>query len=277
MLNSKVKVISNYLNKTMRPATISFQKDYFQEKVIGKVNKYDRTVLSNPLFTIYHNQNDILNFTYKNVPNLDITQYVLPFKYGLDKKEDDNFVSYSTKGQIPIRWLYMIKDFHFKESIIEPDENIDYYPLLKELPKNTFNKIINDTLTPKSKFGFKVTNYPEIELKEGWYLKKIWGTYNKSFTQYTSKILEECGKFESLKPVINKSYDILFKDEGGINILTEDMYEFIKYCHTVEPYRVNDNSLIGTNSYYSNKNVTTEELICLYLALKELGVEVEII
>jgi len=277
-----LRTVSQYLNKTMQPARITFTKEYFKKEILGNPNNKRNNILSNPLFKINYNaKNNLINFKHYKNPNISIVNYVLPFKFGIHLEETSDLVSFSTNGLIPIRWLYMIRDFHWKYSMIEPLDKIDFMPLLNDLPQITFNKIISDTLIQDT-IGFKVINNinikDQLNIKNTTYPDTYWGTYNGVMTPYTKYILDECSKFESLKPLynLNSSYDSLYANRGGIEIKTDAIYEFMKFNHSMPCMGFIKNECGGHDTYNTDKDVTREELICLYLALKELGVNVEI-
>lgn len=275
-----LKRTSYYLNKTLQPGRLIFSKNNLLIDSKSIKNSTNKLILTNPMFDIYYNPIDnLINFNHNKLPNISIAEYLFPYNYGMKLKDlsNDN-IAFETNGLIPYRWLQMIKDFHWKDSQIELLNEIDFIPLLKELPKNTFDKIIKDSKSNQSKFGFKVRNSNEKKITGGWYHynieypKNYWGTYDGKFTPYTKKILKKCNEFTSLQSK-NNAYEPLYASEGGIEIYTNEQKIFLEFIRSLTGSYINECK--GYNDYHTSKNINIEELACLYLALKDQGVPVK--
>jgi len=271
-----LKQMSNYLSKTLRPAKITFNRTRLFEK---KYQEYGIDYqIHNPLFQMrYFENSNIIIFDHYNLPNISIAEYIIPPNFGYNiENENKDFVSFSTNGLIPTRWLYMIKDFHWEESDIELLPEINFEEKLKEIPEITFKKILSESRKKNSSMSFQVIN----DDKGNWYRNnktypdEYWATFDGKFTPYTEKVLEECKNFESLKSN-NFPYRTLFACEGGIEIFTDEQKTYLDFTHSFPFAGSIRNEIKGKNKYRTGKDVNCEELTCLFLALKKLGVNVE--
>lgn len=190
-----LKNTAHYLKKTLKPGRIIFKKEHL--KNIGDKN-FDSPyhnpglLLTNPLFNIYNVfKGKSLYFDYKNLPNISIVKYLLPYNYVLKLQEISNDeLMFETNGLIPYRTLKMIKDFHWKDCHVEPSYEINFDSALEALPTTTLKRIVYDAIYNQVNFGFKVSNSNEEKLKDQDYPDNYWGTFNCKFTPYTEKILK---------------------------------------------------------------------------------------
>ena len=285
MLKREISYISNYLNKTLKPGQITFNSKILKKELDKDYRRIP--IAENPLFQVYYYEykeenKKVIIFEHKDLPNINISHYLIPKKYEYELDINNDTTSFRTTGKIPYRWLLMLKDFHWKDSNVIPLEEIDFEPLLKEIPNQAFNNIMNSSKSSSS-LSIKVNNPNDSKnlgrLKnQKDYPVNYWETFDGYFTPYTKEILEQCNKYECLKPIKGHSnpYKRLYAAEGGIEIFTEEIEHYLKFNHSF-PYSGSvRNECKGRSTYRTSKDVNIEELTCLYLALKDLDVDVEL-
>lgn len=268
--------VANYLSKSLKISKITFNKSHIISK---KKNPYNEThLINNPLFTIMCpniNSTDKSKFEniyidFKDLENTFIAKHLIKYDYNLKIQHvDEDRCSFQTNGIIPQRWLYIIKDFYWKDAIVEEYESIDYKPLLQNIPCITMEQIMYNSLKTKQYYSFSVITADD-EIQK-------WKTSNAYFSEYTQSILDKCIKYESLtnishRNVREKPYRKLHTSEGGIEIINEYIKNYINYnwsrCGSIR------NEVTGLDQYSTVRDVNLEELLCLHLALVDNNVSV---
>lgn len=260
-------VIGQYLSTSLKPGKIIFNKQYAVK------NEYFDPLIENALFTVNYceiNNNDdiikkIIFFRYKDLENIYIAKHLINYSDEFELKEFDNDNYYfETTGIIPLRWLYIIKDFYWKHSEIQELTGINYTELLQKIPEITLKQILINSRTTKKGYCFQVLNLDET---------KIWQTLDGELSEYTKKIFESCNSYLSLKNYNEGNcYQKLYKAQGGVEIFNEFNKNYIKFNHNYFYSGSCRNELKGKNKYYTGKDVNLEEILCFYLVLQDKGV-----
>ena len=261
-------VIGQYLSTSLKPGKIIFNKQYAVN------NEYFEPLIENALFTINYceiNNNDnsikkkIICFRYKDLENIFIAKHLMDCSNEFELKEfdDDNYY-FETTGIIPLRWLYMIKDFYWKHSEIQELTEINYSELLQKIPEIALNQILLNSWKTKKTYCFQVINLDE---------SKLWQTLNGEFSEYTKKIIKSCNSYLSLRNNDTRdSYQRLFAYEGGVEIFNNYIKDYIKFNHNYFYSGSFRNEMKGKTNYRTGKDINLEEILCFYLALKDKGV-----
>lgn len=197
--------------------------------------------------------------------NTFIMKHLINVTYEMELKvyDDDNYY-FETTGLIPLRWLYMIKDFYWIHSKIEELPEINYLDLLTQIPQITLNQILMNSKRTKKQYNFKVINSDD---------SKKWQTLNGQFSEYTKNILKSCNSFMSLQNTDNfNCYRELYAYEGGVLIQNKFLDDYLKFNHNYSYAGCYRNEMKGHDSYCTGKDVNHEEILCFYLALKNKGV-----
>lgn len=298
MYSHNIKAISEYLVKRLQPVKFTFDKKY--------ITKHNYNIaISNSLFEmiIFSKNNEYeLSILHKDTECTFIANHLVPNTTNIFKvQQDGDRLNIITNGLIPTRWFYMINDFYWKDSTVEllpfindseqeteertffmindflwKDSKVvlvletiaaNYFEKeLSKIPNNTLNRIIqNSKKMEHEKYNFSVIN-------------EKFQTENGYFSEMAQKVLDSCVKYNSLKNSSSsgKPYDVLFACEGGIYITNDFINDYIKYKLATTPYHGSvRNEVKGLNTYQTGKNITHEELLCLYLALRDQNIELK--
>lgn len=260
--------INRYLSKTLRPARVIMPKKLFSDDELLSNKLLKNT--DNPLFQLsyYSDKNKIKFNHFAEIPNTYIASELLPNLDGFEIKELSNEkIYFETDGTIPLRWIYMIKDFYCNEIEIENKHNINFEPFLRNLSKQSIDELLYKSIKQSlyASFSFKVINNEK---------EQYWITDKFSFSPYSYKKLSQCNNFLSLKS-LNQPYVPTLSKGGGIEIYTEEQLAYSEFIHSVFMKKLYFNKIKGHNYYSNNIGVNKEEVICLFLALKSLGLNVK--
>lgn len=260
-----LKIIADYLSTSLKKGKIIFNKQYLKQS-----EDYE-PLIKNSLFSInyreYENEEKkikkTLYFNFDDLENTFIAKHCIKCNNEIEVLDYDTDNCYfETNGIIPFRWLLMIKDFYWKESnVVELDE-VNFNELLNDMPKIALDQILINSRKTKVNCQIKI-NSDENHL---------WYTLDGKFSEYTNTILKDCNSYLSLCPTSNNNYKILYACEGGIEIFNKFIMDYIKFNHNYSFSGSVRNELKGKDSYHTGKDVNHEELLCLYLALKDKGV-----
>jgi len=269
-----IKIISDYLSKSLQKGRLIFNKQY-----INTATEFDKLLIENNLFRVYYNKNEciedqiikikeFLYFSYNDIENTFISKHFIKDNSEYNILEYDEYNYYiDTQGSIPYRWLLMIKDFYWKNSTVEKLEKNDYLELINKLPQITFEQILNNShrIKSQSQYYFEINSINK---------DKEWFTIDGKFSPYAKLILENLNNYSSLKSNSKNNYKPLYAYEGGILIENKFIADYTKFNHNY-PYSGSiRNEVKGNKLYRTGKDVINEELLCLYLALKDNNVMV---
>jgi hypothetical protein len=272
--------ITNYLTNSLRRGKIYFPITYLENypKTVREV----QTVISNPLFELkykcYSNLEPCIYFKHKNTPNTNIIKFLFDFEhddyYIPVKQEDNKTLSFETSGAYPIRWLYMLKDFHFPEASIELKEPLELEKIVNSIPNVTLKEIVYQSLNKQSSFGFEVINQGKKSCN--WYRdeigpdEKIWYTGDGKLSPYTKSILKKASELSSFKgsSLSKVFFDTVFSAQGGLVIQNEFIEDYVNFYRDYIRGSIYF-EISGRTQYYSQKEINGEELVCLYLAIKK--------
>jgi len=214
-----------------------------------KVKFYDTSnyKYSNELFTI-DIENDILYF-FDN--KLSIASRVFSFFV------DENVIQFKlinneldTKGLIPIRFFWMIKDF-YKDCEINIYESSHKYfhNKLEKVPEYLLGNILNNCL---------IKDIKTLSIEDD-----RWDTSTK-LNDFVVKFNENCKNYYSFGCYSKTPFSYVYLTEGGLNL------HYLTRLPSKIGCRYYD--LTGINSY-SNRHVHFEELVCIKEALKHQKIE----
>lgn len=164
--------------------------------------------------------------------------------------ESTGDVSIITDGSIPVRWFHMIKDFYWPEAQVEFGRSIDFTSEISKLSDISLNDVIHIS-RDNNRGHFFVDDAEWVTLR------------------YRVAKLKECEKFSCLENISNMPY--ITNSWGAIRVTTNASVDYNNYIY---PYRAVDIVCggIGEKSYYTSPTVNIEELVCLNLSLKNVGV-----
>jgi hypothetical protein len=181
---------------------------------------------------------------------------------------DDDYIL-ETKSCIPLRWLYIFKDFFepaYENGIVSMKETPEWYPMLKKLEPVKLRELIYNV---ESISGyFKVFKGPD---------GKYWETSNiylKDWSPISKWVISETGSFECLGGS-QYGYRQLPSPEGGLIIDNPYVRIWMNFQHRIKnesggsyrPY------CKGYQSYSTGKDITMEELRIMYMIFEKLGCE----
>lgn len=261
--------IGQYLSVSLKPAKFIFNKQYAVN------NEYYESLITNPLFNINYREinNDdgsikkIIFFKYKDLENTFIAKHLIKYSDEFELKEFDydNYY-FETTGIIPLRWLYIIKDFYWKHSEIQELSEINYIEILNKIPEIALNQILINSWKTKNHYHFEVLNLDKTNK---------WQTLDGKFSKYTNDILTSCNSYLSLKNYVDGDcYKKLFAAEGGVEIFNKFIKDYMNFNHNYFYCGSYRNEMKGNDKYHTGKDVNLEEILCFYLALKDKGVYV---
>lgn len=263
-----LKIIGDYLSTSLKKGKIIFNKQHLKQ------NEYYEPLIKNSLFRISYREHKTneqkikksLWFDFDDLENTFIAKHLIKHNNELEVFEyDADNCYYETNGIIPFRWLLMVKDFYWKESTVVELDKINFNELLNEIPQIPLDEILTNSRKTKIDCRIKI-NSDESHL---------WYTLDGKFSEYTNTILKSCNSYLSLSPTAVNNYKTLYACEGGIEIFNKFVMDYVKFNHNYSYSGSVRNELKGKDSYHTGKDVNHEELLCLYLALKDKGVSVE--
>jgi len=216
------------------------------------------------------------------------------------EQKDDKYIL-DTKGKIPTRYVYMLKDFYFKDNAVIDYEskvnNTEKYwrSIVSRCPRTLLELCIEGSFySTQNKYKIKVLHGPSHFKDRTWYTKN--GDLSKAAEKFMnkSKTLYSLGNIDQ-NAEIKFGYDKLFVVEGGINMdyaknlpwysimLPHIRFEFTYWSGLQFRF---DRSAIssyvhlhtrGHDTYDQRGNLSTEEIVVLYEFLKSEGADVQVI
>lgn len=224
--------IAKYLNKTFPRVCVKFPKNC--KTIKNKLFKID-------FYNNKHGEYIIINKMDGYQHSREILKYI-------EKKRDCFYLEKNKliTNQIPLRWFYIIKDFHEPELEIEIIDYIDYSEI------NKLNNLTIDIILEKA----TRERYCSIEINE-----PEWKTGDGKLSKLTEEFFNYSKTLNSLN---HEPYEIYFACEGGFmmdNIFTRNFTQLIPRPHKVD--------LRGKREYTNKHCITQEDMIIFHLALKQ--------
>lgn len=278
----KRESIRDYLMQTMECKKVIFDK------------KYLNCEIENELFSLTFNPcygTNKVTFKYHRKPhNINIMEHLLEIDYNghfnsiYHRKNEDQYDKegkeehyFITNGLTPIRYLFMIKDFFWKDIRIEDCERSikETLDMLDYTPDRVLYNII------------KLKN-SEILRKEHAFLKVLhpeWETQDMRFNELSKHVLYKSSNYLSIrnskkgnynehyKHLEHQGYGVFAAAEGGICFRSD--FQLINNRFYMSNGLRCYNYAKGSTTY-TNKHNNVEELYCLYLMLKDNEIPVEI-
>jgi len=265
--SSKSFVFSNinfYLNKSLSKCKVILPKEIIKNKNKNK----DVVLASNELFNVVNYDNKLLFNTKIKMENITISNKLLkqdPY-LKLKNHDKDNY-SFETNNQIPLRWIYMLRDFYYPNIQIQNlNESVDYEKILYSQNENLIKYMLTGVFNQKELYGFVVHD-------------NRWKTLNNKFSKFTENILLGASKFDSIskqnalqKCYGTKLYEPICLVEGGIQFNNEYVQDYIHFTYYYTQYcKINfvNNEIKNNMFYLTNKYINIEELLCLKLLLQK--------
>jgi hypothetical protein len=261
-------IAARYLSAVLQRGRLTMSLDAW--KLLRYPNLY-----RNPLFraAFYSDSDDPCVGIFSNhnvVPALNMVallekkEILFPL-YHDDTYHGEKLYPLDTQGNFPLRWLYMIDDFHisakFQAEITEVGTAEDAVPhytgLLEGLPIYTRNAVMFDKAFEIVYDMSLVINDPE------------WDTSGCQFSSFTKQVLDNCMTYGSTG---RKLYTPLRASQPGLEIPRHRyMEEWLAHRRSVVdilPYR---NEFKGHHIYTAGGDVTLEELVVLSECIRVSG------
>lgn len=260
-------VAARYLSAVLQRGRITISLDAW--KHLRYPNLY-----RNPLFraAFYGNGGDPCAGIFSNrtvVPALNMAgllekkEVLFPLHHD-EYHHGEKLYTLDTQGNVPLRWLYMLDDFHlapeFHSEITEVGTAEDAVPhytrLLEKLPAYTRNAVMFEKAFELVYDMRLVINDPE------------WDTGNGQFSSFTKQVLDNCMTHGSTGRRLYKPCE----SQPGLEIPRHRYMEewLAQRRHVVDilPFR---NEFRGHNTYTAGGDVTLEELVVLSECIRVAG------
>jgi len=269
-------ILCIFLNESFKPIRITFPA--------GMNVNYE-----NSIFKCTRNQNRMFfKQTEIETPAIYMAKFLdkVCGEYELEKKDDMYILD--TKGEIPTRYVHMLKDFYFKNSA-----TIDYESIVKSNTVRYWRGIVSNctifALDRCIKGAIKVANSAyKIRVYEGppYFKDRLWCTKNGDISKTAeefmcrSKTLYSLGNIDQ-KSEIKFGYDKLCKTSGGISMEYAkhlQLDEFISHLVEYKCFVRLDSSLEvrGHDTYDRLNDLSVEEIVILHEFLKSEGANVKV-
>jgi hypothetical protein len=172
--------------------------------------------------------------------------------------------SLETKSYIPLRWLWIMKDFHSpatETALIQPKEYPDFHSRIRSMNPLIFRELIQNLSSING--YFKVFSGHE---GKNWETSNI---YVKDWSAFSKWVMYESNHFYSL----GSGYRQLPSQEGGIILDNPFVRLWMNFHHRVrnETGGTHRPYCKGTHCYSTSKDITMEELRIMYMIFEKLG------
>ena len=258
--------IDYYLNKTLRPCYFAIPIKTFETT--------KEKLLTNELFEVQKDNTNIIIKDKIKLENIELNKYLNPTSNVLKPyKCDKNYYYYETKNQIPIRWIYMIRNFYYPDIVIKKaNYYVNYIDILNSKENEYYNELFLDQIFNKEYKNY----YFNID-------DKRWNIANITFIK---KILDLSKNYKSLNKQtqnqINNNKPILDINKKNLKIMFNNSYYYDYYLFKkYNNYLVNEtnnyflNNYICDKIYDPNKKILcVEEQVCLKLFLEKHNINV---
>jgi hypothetical protein len=281
MLSETQKVIATFLSESFKPARLTFPKN---------VNNNYKNAIFSCTITESHDM-CFFDVTIKT-PYVFMAKILDTVCYEFKLVLEDDMYILDTKGLLPIRYIYMLKDFCFKETgIIDYNSDVTYEDIIKKwndiinpCPLNILKNIALYSLNiaENQSYDITVNRGPSYFNDRTWYTKDYCTSECATEFMNRSKALYSLGNIEPYQK-IKFCYEKLDAAEGGINMdyaIFQPWYNVRYHIHTnfkSNTYFCPYTDVRGHNSYHRRQCLPVEELIILYEFLKSEGADVEVI
>lgn len=281
-------VVTTFLHKSFKPVRIIFPKNteiYYKNAIFGcwsqdgSVHFYDTQIKTPAVYMV-----KILD----SVQN----DFILEEKYGMHILD--------TLGKIPTRYVYMLKDFFFKDlgtidynSKVNYDDTIKYWEnVVFQCPLKILKNIVLeafDNVAEGQSYKIKVFNGPPYFEDRTWYTKdRNHSKTAEAFIDKSNKLYSLGYTPEDTDPLAHYKYryNQLGAAEGGIKMTYagylpwQPVRSHVRYgpfqwknYHSSCGYL----DTRGHDTYDQRKDLSVEEIVVLYEFLKREGADVRVL
>ena len=291
----------NYNNKLFI-AEITPNKQYISHYTSEKLKENSGIIFTSPYFHSIHTANKMVSQPAIFIARIIDEEFCSVF-HSLDvySKNDDDIITFNTKGRIPNRWIRMLHDFYFVNSSIEEGEiSTEFWDKkIQSIPDIVLKSILNISKQMMNvNMNIKVNKAPLYTKNETknidffWSSKtkmseddinksiknRIWKTENGSVSPAVRVFIERCKNYKSY---YGGEYSLLFAYEGGLEFsYFRDMpwFSIRSLLESYSSYSSNYYAEIRGHDNYSSsmKYVPTEEMVILEEALKKEGADITV-
>jgi len=277
--------IATFLHKTFTPVRLIFPK------IIKCKRVYDNALFHSSIYQSAHFGKGFIE-----TPGMYMAKILGDTKNDtfFVLKENTNAFILDTMGQIPARYVYMLKDFVFKnEAQVDFNsdkkicENEEYWKnCVSECPDNILKKLATETLhlAERQTYKIKVHDGPPYFKINEWYTYDQDASlaaqqfFNKSSTLYSIGNIDPRNEYNKHK------YHQLSAAGGGIsmtyanNLPWQTLRKYIhQYSNGVLFSSGGYTDTRGWNTYDQRKDLSVEEIVILHEFLKAEGAKVELL
>ena len=237
--------IKDYINTTMKNVDVIIPEKYIDQTLT--------TELFTIKFDVHHYTKQVIFEPIIKTENMMLAAMVTDNHIYYLKLLDDGSYIFETSGRIPVRWMYIIKDFFWKDITIKDSE----YKLYDVNIFDNIPYIVCKNISKLSKYSFALFSVDD----------ERWLVSDTFMNDFTKSILNTSHDYLSCKnEKSSRAYTPFPAAEGGIGFSNDYIYSYTRFCGYMGTRRYNYAK--GSTKFSSNHN-NVEDLYCLYLLLKE--------
>jgi hypothetical protein len=271
--------VSEFLCDSYKPVRLIFSKDVYKYGVNyqNAIFEYCINLHANKM---YFKKGPI------EIPATIISKYlsdpVTELKF--EDYDEDHYVV-DTEGKIPIRYIFMLKDFYFKNrGTIDYNSKVDYM-----VSKKTWTERVDlchiDILKRFVRSGLDVAedtqNYQiHVVSAPPYTSNRVWSTENHHWSPAAKEFINRSSSLYSLGNDISTNkyrYHVLFAAEGGIHMEYAKYLPWYKLRNFFRWYSGGRIDTRGVDTYRQRRDLSVEEIVILHEFLKSEGADVKVI
>lgn len=270
--------VSEFLYDSYKPVRLIFLKDVFKYGVDYR----------NAIFESFIDINAMKMYFKKGmieIPATIISKYLSDEVTELRIEEGDDHYIVDTEGKIPIRYIFMMKDFYFKNrAMIDYNSKVDYLESKKTWTDRVelchidiLKRIVRgglDAAEDMQSYQIRVDNAPPYTTN------RRWSTENHNWSSAAKEFISRSSSLYSLgnNTLMDKyQYRVLFAAEGGIHMEYAKYLPWYKLRNYFRWYSSDRVDTRGVNTYRQRRDLSVEEIVILHEFLKSEGADVSVL